>query len=84
MLSSMVAECPCKEKAVTHPLDAIGGVDGVHRATAARWLERARERLVALTLAELMRVHGISEEEARSLVAGGLSGVGSMLFASWK
>ena len=30
-------------------IDQIGALYGVHRATAARWLERARQRVAELT-----------------------------------
>ena len=62
-----------------HGIDAIGAIYGVHRATAARWVERAREQLVTQTIADLMQRHRVSEQEARSIVSTGLSGVGSML-----
>ena len=48
-------------------IDAIARLQGVHRATAARWLARARADLIRQTRARLMRVAGISESEADSV-----------------
>lgn len=62
-------------------VDAIGALYGVHRATAARWVAAARERLIDKTLEDLTSRLGISETEARSIVAAGMSGVGSILLA---
>ena len=62
-------------------IDEIGAVYAVHRATAARWVAAARIELVTRTLEDLMHRLQISETEARSIVAAGLSGVGSMLLA---
>lgn len=59
----------------------IGAIYAVHRATAARWVAAARDKLVEETLANLMRRLRISETEARSIVKASLSGVGSMLLA---
>lgn len=60
-------------------VDEVGVVYGVHRATAARWVASARTKLVERTLADLTHRLGVSETEAHSIVAAGLSGVGSML-----
>lgn len=62
-------------------VDEVGAIYGVHRATAARWIASARSKLVASTLEDLTRRLGISPSEAQSIVAAGLSGVGSMLLA---
>lgn len=62
-------------------VDEIGAIYAVHRATAARWVAAARDKLVEATLTELMRRLRISEAEARSIVSASLSGVGSMLLA---
>jgi len=48
-------------------IDAIARLQGVHRATAARWLSRARSDLVRQTRARLMRAEGLSESEADSV-----------------
>jgi RNA polymerase sigma-70 factor (ECF subfamily) len=61
-------------------VDEIGALYAVHRATAARWVAAAREQLVARTLDDLTRRLQISPSEARSLIAAGLSGIGSMIF----
>lgn len=62
-------------------IDEIGAIYSVHRATAARWISSARQRLVDLTREDLMRRLGVSETEARSIIAAALSGVGSLLLA---
>jgi RNA polymerase sigma-70 factor (ECF subfamily) len=60
-------------------VDEIGAIYGVHRATAARWVASARAQLVDLTRDGLVSRLGISETEARSIIAAALSGVGSLL-----
>lgn len=60
-------------------IDEIGVIYAVHRATAARWVASARGKLVERTLEDLTGRLDISLTEARSIVAAGLSGVGSML-----
>jgi RNA polymerase sigma-70 factor (ECF subfamily) len=62
-------------------IDEIGAIYAVHRATAARWIAAAREKLALRTLSHLMLRLRVSEAEARSIVAASLSGVGSMLLA---
>ncbi len=62
-------------------VDVIGSIYGVHRATAARWIAAARDRLVDLTRARLVAQLRISEAEAQSIIAAALSGVGSRLIA---
>lgn len=49
-------------------IDRIGQIYDVHRATAARWLARARESLFQLTRAHLENELGVSQEEFASLV----------------
>jgi RNA polymerase sigma-70 factor (ECF subfamily) len=52
-------------------IDQIGGVYGVHRATAARWIERASDALSAETrrlLAEQLAVSGTELERIATLV----------------
>lgn len=49
-------------------IDRIGALNGVHRATAARWVERARERLVARTRRGLARRLGASPSETESVL----------------
>ena len=49
-------------------IDRIGQIYDVHRATAARWLVRARERLFQLTRAHLENELGVRPDEFASLV----------------
>ena len=49
-------------------IDRIGQIYDVHRATAARWLARARESLFQLTRAHLEDELGVSQDEFASLV----------------
>ena len=49
-------------------IDAIGALYGVHRATAARWLARAREKLLLGTRNELRERLSVSREEFESIV----------------
>ena len=60
-------------------VDVIGAVYGVHRATAARWVASARERLVEATRQDLMQRLRVSDVEAHSIICAALSGVGSVL-----
>jgi RNA polymerase sigma-70 factor (ECF subfamily) len=60
-------------------VDQIGAVFGVHRATAARWVAKARDRLVAETRAELMKALQVGEGEAASIVRAALSRMGTTL-----
>jgi len=48
-------------------IDAIARLQRVHRATAARWLNRAREELMRGARAHLMRSAGLSASEADSV-----------------
>lgn len=50
-------------------IDQLAPILGVHRATAARRLERARTDALEQTRAILRENHGLSPSEARSLVA---------------
>lgn len=54
-------------------IDAIGRTYGVHRATAARWIESAREALVRATRAELARALGLGAAQLDVLTRDGLS-----------
>ena len=45
-------------------IDQIGAVQGVHRATAARWLENAREQIARSVRRELMTALGTDPFEA--------------------
>jgi RNA polymerase sigma-70 factor (ECF subfamily) len=58
-------------------VDEVGAIFRVHRATAARWIARARDQLVKGTRAELMKRLGVGERDAASIVRAALSGVGS-------
>lgn len=49
-------------------IDELGALEGVHRATAARRLERARDQLFADTRAELMAELGTGRLEADSVL----------------
>ena len=49
-------------------IDQIGAVQGVHRATAARWLERAREQIARTVRRELMTALGADPFEADELL----------------
>jgi RNA polymerase sigma-70 factor (ECF subfamily) len=49
-------------------IDQIGAIYRVHRATAARWLEHAREKLVEGTRTRFMQHARISESECKSLM----------------
>ena len=48
-------------------IDHISAILGIHRATAARRLERARSDVLEHTKAVLREKHGLSDSEARSL-----------------
>jgi RNA polymerase sigma-70 factor, ECF subfamily len=60
-------------------VDEIGAIFRVHRATAARWVGKARDRLVEETRAELMRALQIGEADAASIVRAALSRMGTTL-----
>lgn len=49
-------------------VDAIGGLYGVHRATAARWIARARETIAEETRRLLLERLGLQPSEVDSLV----------------
>jgi RNA polymerase sigma-70 factor (ECF subfamily) len=49
-------------------IDRIAAVHSVHRATAARWLERIRERLASGTRRLLQERLRVSRDELASLV----------------
>jgi RNA polymerase sigma-70 factor (ECF subfamily) len=49
-------------------IDEIGAVYRVHRATAFRWVQKARAALTALAGEALRRRLGVSEDELKSLV----------------
>ena len=48
-------------------IDKLGEAYSIHRATAARWLERARNRIFASLRQSLMREHALSDEEFDSI-----------------
>ncbi len=50
-------------------IDELGVMYSVHRATAARWVQRAREQLLQGTLHQLKSMLSISDDEARVLMA---------------
>ncbi len=49
-------------------IDEIGAIYRVHRATAARWIQKIREELVEKTRATMAKVLGVDSEEAASIV----------------
>jgi RNA polymerase sigma-70 factor, ECF subfamily len=49
-------------------IDQLGALYGVHRATAARWLDRAREAVFAATRREMMRRLDVDRWEAESVL----------------
>jgi RNA polymerase sigma-70 factor (ECF subfamily) len=49
-------------------IDEIGRVHDVHRATAARWLERIREQLRKATIGTLRARLGLGNDEVESLI----------------
>ncbi len=60
-------------------VDQIGAIFRVHRATAARWVAQARDRLVAEARADLMARLRVDEGEAASIVRAALSRMGTTL-----
>src|SRR5262249_73156 len=50
-------------------IDALGRLYGVHRSTAARWLERAKARFEQRTRALLIAQLGVSADTATSILA---------------
>ena len=50
------------------PIDDIGRIYGVHRATAARWLTKARDALIVAVRAELERRFTVSGPEFESIL----------------
>jgi len=60
-------------------VDQIGAVFRVHRATAARWVQKARDRLVGETRADLMTRLRVDEDEAGSILRAALSRMGTTL-----
>lgn len=49
-------------------IDQVGAIQGVHRATAARWIERAREAVARAVRRELMRELGTDPFEAEEVL----------------
>jgi RNA polymerase sigma-70 factor, ECF subfamily len=49
-------------------IDQIGAAHGVHRATAARWVQAAREKLLSATRKEFARQANVSPREAASVL----------------
>jgi RNA polymerase sigma-70 factor (ECF subfamily) len=82
-----LAELPSRDRSLLRyafndklTIDEIGGIFQVHRATAARWIQKAQIVLVESTRTALARRLGISETEADSVVRGALSSLGTSLF----
>ncbi len=51
-------------------IDEIGALHGVHRATVARWLQRARATIDSAVREELLAKHGLDAAEVASLIHG--------------
>jgi len=51
-------------------IDEIGALHGVHRATVARWLQRARATIDSAVREELEAKHGLGPAEFTSLIHG--------------
>jgi RNA polymerase sigma-70 factor (ECF subfamily) len=49
-------------------IDELGAIHGVHRATAARWVSAAREKLLSSARRELVKRLGITEAEVAAVV----------------
>jgi RNA polymerase sigma-70 factor, ECF subfamily len=49
-------------------IDQIGALQGVHRATAARWIERAREEVSRNVRRELMKELGMDPFETDEIL----------------
>ena len=49
-------------------IDALGALYKVHRATAARWLGRAREQLLSNTRGALSEQLGLADDELSSVM----------------
>lgn len=54
-------------------IDVIARMYRVHRATAARWIESARDDLVKKTRSELRRVLSLPDQDVDTILRGGLS-----------
>lgn len=52
---------------LTMSIDEVGTIYGVHRATAARWINDAKEKLLRALLADLRSTLGVSADEARRI-----------------
>lgn len=55
-------------------IDQIGRVHGVHRATAARWLERARSQVWGAVREQVLAVHGDLTESEFGVIARTVGG----------
>ncbi|MBN1206614.1 MAG: sigma-70 family RNA polymerase sigma factor [Myxococcaceae bacterium] len=62
-------------------IDQLGVLYGVHRTTAARWVVRARERLVEGTRAWLSTVHRLDTQDIDELLASLQSHLGVSLLS---
>jgi RNA polymerase sigma-70 factor (ECF subfamily) len=72
-LEGACVDLPARERTVLRlafveglTIDDIGGMYGVHRATAARWIQRGRAALMDLTRARLVQILNVSPEELSS------------------
>jgi RNA polymerase sigma-70 factor (ECF subfamily) len=70
-----LARLPAKDRALLRhllidgfSLDVIGGMYGVHRATAARWVASARQDLLDGTKAQLALALSLSDREVESVI----------------
>jgi RNA polymerase sigma-70 factor (ECF subfamily) len=70
-----VAALPARDRLVLRQsvldglgIDALAAQHGVHRATCARWLEAARQQILAATQAELVQRLSLSRAELQSVI----------------
>ncbi len=75
-IAAALRELPVKQRAILRlhlvdqlSIDKIGQLYDTHRATAARWLARAREQLFDATRDGLRATLGVSNQEFQSLLA---------------
>jgi RNA polymerase sigma-70 factor (ECF subfamily) len=70
-----LGELPARERTLLRyqlidglTIDEIGAIYRVHRATAARWIQKIREELVEKTRATMAKALGVDTQEAASIV----------------
>jgi RNA polymerase sigma-70 factor (ECF subfamily) len=84
--AAALARMPDREKSLLRyafgdgrSIDEIGAIFRVHRATAARWVAKARELLVEETRADLMKRLQVDATDAESIMRAALSRMGTTL-----